>query len=133
MRRSITVPNARGTEGVTRTQRREPDASKTDFERKTGSEEGSKGGCHFPPLPRLEGRARSIGPTGVTVSALQDRRSPYLTVEEVAAHLRVNSKTVRKAIANGQIVAVRIGRTIRVHERMLDLLGTQIRVVPPEG
>jgi excisionase family DNA binding protein len=39
-----------------------------------------------------------------------------LTVEELAAYLRVNHKTVREAIARGEIPGVcRLGNTIRIH------------------
>lgn len=37
-----------------------------------------------------------------------------LTVDEVAAYLRVSTKTVRRQIASGHISAIRIGRSIRV-------------------
>jgi excisionase family DNA binding protein len=38
------------------------------------------------------------------------------TIEELAAYLRVNHKTVREAIARGEIPGVcRLGNTIRIH------------------
>lgn len=37
-----------------------------------------------------------------------------LTVDDVAAYLRVSTKTVRRQIAAGHISAIRIGRLIRV-------------------
>lgn len=46
-----------------------------------------------------------------------------LTVEEVAAYLRVSTKTVRRQIAAGHIQAIRIGRSIRVSPEELACLG----------
>ena len=47
-----------------------------------------------------------------------------LTVAEAAARLRVSPKSIYKAVKNGQLPVVRVGRTIRipVHalERMLE-------------
>jgi excisionase family DNA binding protein len=41
---------------------------------------------------------------------------PVLTIDELAAYLRVNHKTVRDAIARGDIPGVRrIGGAIRIH------------------
>lgn len=47
-----------------------------------------------------------------------------LTVEEVAAYLRVSAKTVRRQIAAGHIQAIRIGRSIRVSPEVLACLGS---------
>jgi excisionase family DNA binding protein len=41
------------------------------------------------------------------------RRRPY-SVEEAAQKAGVDDKTVRKAIAEGQIIAVRLGRRILI-------------------
>jgi len=46
-----------------------------------------------------------------------------MTVEEVAAYLRVSTKTVRRQIAAGHIQAIRIGRSIRVSPDELACLG----------
>jgi excisionase family DNA binding protein len=52
------------------------------------------------------------------------RKPDVLTVAEAAELLRVNPKTVYKAVENGQLPVLRFGRIIRipVHalERMLD-------------
>lgn len=42
--------------------------------------------------------------------------APVVTIEELSAYLRLNHKTVRDAIARGDIPGVRrIGGTIRIH------------------
>lgn len=38
----------------------------------------------------------------------------YLTISEVAARFRVSERTVRRWIANGEIPAVRKGRSVRI-------------------
>jgi len=65
------------------------------------------------------------GPPKATVDALDPARAPdpqsvmpppVLTIDELAAYLRVNHKTVRDAIARGDIPGVRrIGGAIRIH------------------
>lgn len=44
----------------------------------------------------------------------------FLTPAEVAARLRVSRATVYARIARGQIVARRVGLSIRIHPRALD-------------
>ena len=45
-----------------------------------------------------------------------DLLAPILTIEELSAYLRLNHKTVRDAIARGDIPGVRrIGGAIRIH------------------
>ena len=39
-----------------------------------------------------------------------------LTVFEAAAHLNVSSKTIRRKITAGEIVVVRIGRSVRIQQ-----------------
>jgi len=47
-----------------------------------------------------------------------------LTVDDVAAYLRVSTKTVRRQIAAGHISAIRLGRLIRVSpEEVMRLTG----------
>lgn len=55
----------------------------------------------------------------------------FLTVEDVAAYLRVSTKTVRRQIAAGHISAIRIGRLIRVspEEIMCLVYGKYSRVI----
>ncbi len=38
----------------------------------------------------------------------------YLTIQEVAARLRVSQRTVRRLISHGQLQVVRIGRSVRI-------------------
>jgi excisionase family DNA binding protein len=48
--------------------------------------------------------------------ATRERLPRLLTVPEVAAGLRVSTKTVRRMVEKGEIQAVRIGRAIRISE-----------------
>ena len=48
-----------------------------------------------------------------------------LTIKDVAAHLSVSEKTIRRWIGDGSLVIHRLGRQIRVTE---DDLGTFIKV-----
>lgn len=57
----------------------------------------------------------------------------YFTVDELAAELRVDPKTIRAELASGRISFVRVGRLIRIPRRVLALLETQARVATPEG
>ena len=41
----------------------------------------------------------------------------YMTVEEVAARLRVSKMTVYRAVERGDMDAIRVGRSIRVDKR----------------
>ena len=53
-----------------------------------------------------------------------DRAEGLLKVDEVAAYLRLSTKTVRRQIAAGRISAIRIGRLIRVSaEEVMRLTG----------
>jgi excisionase family DNA binding protein len=49
----------------------------------------------------------------------------YLTVREVAERLRLHPITVRRHIAAGRILAVRIGRAVRVAEEEVSKFGHQ--------
>jgi excisionase family DNA binding protein len=49
---------------------------------------------------------------------------PTLSVQETAAIIGVNHKTVREALAKGTLTAIRLGRTIRIPTKsVLALLG----------
>ena len=50
------------------------------------------------------------------------RRQPFMTVAEAAAMLRVSEKTTRRLIARGDLKAVRIGRSVRIHFSELENL-----------
>lgn len=50
-----------------------------------------------------------------------DSSSPkFLTVAEVAAMMRVSKMTVYRLVHNGELPAVRVGRSFRVQEKDVD-------------
>ena len=50
-------------------------------------------------------------------------RAQFLTVAEVAALMRVSKMTVYRLVHNGELPAVRVGRSFRVHAKAVhDLL-----------
>ena len=50
-------------------------------------------------------------------------RTQFLTVAEVAALMRVSKMTVYRLVHNGELPAVRVGRSFRVHAKAVhDLL-----------
>lgn len=58
-----------------------------------------------------------------------DQAEGLLTVDDVAAYLRVSTKTVRRQIAAGHISAIRIGRLIRVSpEEVMRLNGIKYNI-----
>lgn len=42
--------------------------------------------------------------------------SPLLTIAEVGDRIRVSTRTIRRLIASGELIAVRIGTQLRVAE-----------------
>ncbi len=66
------------------------------------------------------GKARDTGsPDG------QPTRTQFLTVAEVAALMRVSKMTVYRLVHNGELPAVRVGRSFRVHAKAVhDMLET---------
>jgi excisionase family DNA binding protein len=55
----------------------------------------------------------------------QVARTQFLTVAEVAALMRVSKMTVYRLVHNGELPAVRVGRSFRVHAKAVhDLLET---------
>jgi excisionase family DNA binding protein len=46
--------------------------------------------------------------------------SPYLKPSEVAARLSVSNMTVYRLVNSGELVAVRVGRSVRIHTDALD-------------
>ena len=72
----------------------------------------------FPDWAHLD-RVGGIAPTSVLA---RDRRETFLTVAEAAALLRVSEKTVRRLITHGDLKAVRIGRSVRIHFTELENL-----------
>ncbi|WP_099246219.1 helix-turn-helix domain-containing protein [Mycobacterium sp. shizuoka-1] len=65
--------------------------------------------------------ARDAGGADSTPAA----RAQFLTVAEVAALMRVSKMTVYRLVHNGELPAVRVGRSFRVHAKAVhDLLET---------
>ena len=55
----------------------------------------------------------------------QQPRTQFLTVAEVAALMRVSKMTVYRLVHNGELPAVRVGRSFRVHAKAVhDMLET---------
>ena len=55
----------------------------------------------------------------------QQGRTQFLTVAEVAALMRVSKMTVYRLVHNGELPAVRVGRSFRVHAKAVhDMLET---------
>jgi len=55
----------------------------------------------------------------------QQARTQFLTVAEVAALMRVSKMTVYRLLHNGELPAVRVGRSFRVHSKAVhDMLET---------
>ena len=54
-----------------------------------------------------------------------EARTQFLTVAEVAALMRVSKMTVYRLVHNGELPAVRVGRSFRVHAKAVhDMLET---------
>ena len=57
----------------------------------------------------------------------QPPRAQFLTVAEVASLMRVSKMTVYRLVHNGELPAVRVGRSFRVHAKAVhDLLETLV-------
>lgn len=55
----------------------------------------------------------------------QQTKTQFLTVAEVAALMRVSKMTVYRLVHNGELPAVRVGRSFRVHAKAVhDMLET---------
>ena len=55
----------------------------------------------------------------------QPARTQFLTVAEVATLMRVSKMTVYRLVHNGELPAVRVGRSFRVHAKAVhDMLET---------
>jgi excisionase family DNA binding protein len=67
------------------------------------------------------GKARDTGVSDAQPAA----RAQFLTVAEVASLMRVSKMTVYRLVHNGELPAVRVGRSFRVHAKAVhDLLET---------
>lgn len=64
------------------------------------------------------------GPSGRdSAGDSQQNNAQFLTVAEVAALMRVSKMTVYRLVHNGELPAVRVGRSFRVHSKAVhDLL-----------
>jgi len=73
----------------------------------------SPGGRH---VERLSGVRPTITESTIGVPATQEAPSPILTVDELAALLRLDRKTVYSMVKRGEIPGVRrFGRAVRIH------------------
>lgn len=73
------------------------------------------------PSARDSAGGRAARDAGSTESS----RTQFLTVAEVAALMRVSKMTVYRLVHNGELPAVRVGRSFRVHAKAVhDLLET---------
>ena len=61
----------------------------------------------------LDGRMDNPGNASASNPSLVER---FLTVSEVAKHLRVSNMTVYRLVNSGQLAAVRVGRGYRIRE-----------------
>ncbi|MGH3436595.1 MAG: helix-turn-helix domain-containing protein [Sciscionella sp.] len=60
----------------------------------------------------MPARKKQDEPAGVLPSQVQ-----FLTVAEVAALMRVSKMTVYRLVHSGELPAVRVGKSFRVHEK----------------
>jgi excisionase family DNA binding protein len=75
------------------------------------------------PSARDSASAKSARDTGTPDG--QPPRTQFLTVAEVAALMRVSKMTVYRLVHNGELPAVRVGRSFRVHAKAVhDMLET---------
>jgi excisionase family DNA binding protein len=67
----------------------------------------------------------SAGKPRDAASADSQARTQFLTVAEVASLMRVSKMTVYRLVHNGELPAVRVGRSFRVHAKAVhDMLET---------
>lgn len=66
-----------------------------------------------------------MDPTAAVAAEGKAGKSQFLTVSEVAALMRVSKMTVYRLVHNGELPAVRVGRSFRVHAKAVhDMLET---------
>jgi excisionase family DNA binding protein len=76
------------------------------------------------PSSRDSASGKSSRDTGLSDGAPVGR-TQFLTVAEVASLMRVSKMTVYRLVHNGELPAVRVGRSFRVHAKAVhDLLET---------
>ncbi|MGH3598389.1 MAG: helix-turn-helix domain-containing protein [Mycobacterium sp.] len=69
------------------------------------------------PSARDSAGGKSARDTGTGSLDGQQPRTQFLTVAEVAALMRVSKMTVYRLVHNGELPAVRVGRSFRVHAK----------------
>ncbi|MCV6985067.1 helix-turn-helix domain-containing protein [Mycobacterium shinjukuense] len=70
-------------------------------------------------------RDSAVKPRDSGVIEGQQAGTQFLTVAEVAALMRVSKMTVYRLVHNGELPAVRVGRSFRVHAKAVhDMLQT---------
>lgn len=77
-------------------------------------------------MTAMNGRDSAGGKSGRDAGASDGQpRAQFLTVAEVASLMRVSKMTVYRLVHNGELPAVRVGRSFRVHAKAVhDLLET---------
>lgn len=77
-------------------------------------------------MTSMNGRDSAAGKSARETGAAEGQpRTQFLTVAEVAALMRVSKMTVYRLVHNGELPAVRVGRSFRVHAKAVhDLLET---------
>lgn len=76
-------------------------------------------------MTSMNGRDSAGKAARETGAAEGQPRTQFLTVAEVAALMRVSKMTVYRLVHNGELPAVRVGRSFRVHAKAVhDLLET---------
>ena len=76
-------------------------------------------------MTSMNGRDSAGKSARETGAADSQPRTQFLTVAEVAALMRVSKMTVYRLVHNGELPAVRVGRSFRVHAKAVhDLLET---------
>ncbi|MFL5340276.1 MAG: helix-turn-helix domain-containing protein [Gemmataceae bacterium] len=60
-----------------------------------------------------------------------DYMDKYHTIKQVAAHLEVNHKTVRKLIKSGKLEAIKLGKVYRISETAISRYHDQEKVSKP--
>ena len=77
-------------------------------------------------MTSMNGRDSAGSKSARETSAAEGQpRTQFLTVAEVAALMRVSKMTVYRLVHNGELPAVRVGRSFRVHAKAVhDLLET---------
>jgi excisionase family DNA binding protein len=68
------------------------------------------------PSARDSAGGKAVGDNGPADNQ-QQPRTQFLTVAEVAALMRVSKMTVYRLVHNGELPAVRVGRSFRVHAK----------------